>query len=123
MLYTRHSFDKGFWSKKNYAALQQTETKNIILPKKGKLNKEEKERQNTTTFKRLRNQHSAIESNINMLEHHSLNRCMDKGIQGFKRNVDLSILAYNLHILGNALKNKALENKNKKEAQLLKKAA
>jgi SRSO17 transposase len=48
---------------------------------------------------------------------------MDKGLHGFKRNVGLSILAYNLHILGNALKNKALENKNKKAEQLHKKAA
>lgn len=38
-----------------------------------------------------------------MLEHHGLNRCMDKGLDGFNRCVGLSILAYNSHILGNAL--------------------
>jgi len=39
-----------------------------------------------------------------MLEHHGLNRCMDKGSHGFKRCVGLSVLVYNLHILGNALR-------------------
>ena len=56
-----------------------------------------------TETKTLRNRHSAVESNVNMLEHHGLNRCMDKGLHGFKRCVGLSVLAYNLHILGNAL--------------------
>lgn len=44
-----------------------------------------------------------MESNINMLEHHGLNRCMDKGLHGYKRHVGLSVLAYNLHIIGNHL--------------------
>lgn len=46
----------------------------------------------------LRKAHSAVESNINMLEHHGLNRCVDKGLHGYRRNVGLSVLAYNLHI-------------------------
>jgi IS5 family transposase len=116
-----HSFDKGFWSKENYAALANTAIQNIILPKKGKLNTAEKERQSTKIFKQLRNQHSAVESNINMLEHHGLNRCMDKGLNGYKRCVGLSVLAYNLHILGNALKAKEIEKLQQKLR--LKKAA
>lgn len=118
-----HSFDKGFWSKENFAALQKTEIEHIVLPKKGKPNAAEKERESTKTFKKLRNQHSAVESNINMLEHHGLNRCMDKGLHGFKRCVGLSVLAYNLHILGNALKAIELEKLKKKEKMQLKKAA
>jgi len=98
-----HSFDKGFWSKDNYSTLQQASIEQVILPKRGRYNKEDKARQSSTTFKKLRNAHSAVESNINMLEHHGLNRCMDKGLHGFKRCVGLSVLAYNLHHLGNAL--------------------
>ena len=97
-----HSFDKGFYSKLNLETLQQY-TGQPVLPKKGKLNKEKKERESTKSFKQLRNAHSAVESNINMLEHHGLNRCMDKGLGGYKRNVGLSVLAYNLHIIGNHL--------------------
>ncbi len=65
----------------------------------------------------------AVESNINMLEHHGLNRCMDKGILGFKRYAGLSVLAYNLHILGNALKENKLAEGQRKEKRRLKLAA
>ncbi|MBC7383662.1 MAG: hypothetical protein H7296_11840 [Bacteroidia bacterium] len=43
-----------------------------MMPKKGKLNKIEAEREGTKEFKKIRNKHSAAESNINMLEHHGL---------------------------------------------------
>ena len=117
-----HSFDKGFWSKDNYQTLQESKTEHIILPKKGKLNKEEKEREGTKTFKKLRHAHSAVESNINMLEHHGLNRCFDKGLRGFKRCVGLSIIAYNLHQLGNALLEKEREQTRRKQMSLSKAA-
>ena len=110
-----HSFDKGFYSKINYETLKLSKIENIILPKKGKLNKEEKQRETEKTFKALRNAHSAVESNINMLEHHGLNRCPDKGLHGYKRYVGLSILAYNLHILGNHLM--AIERKKEEQRQ------
>lgn len=108
-----HSFDKGFFSKENLTTLQAAGIDQVVLPKKGRHNKEEKERESSSNFKKLRNKHSAVESNINMLEHHGLNRCMDKGLTGFKRCVGLSVLAYNLHILGNALKAKQLAKKGK----------
>lgn len=97
------SYDKGFYTKENFQFVSKEAT-TAVMPKKGKLNKEEKQREGKEEFKLLRNKHSAVESNINMLEHHGLNRCMDKGIDSFKRYVGLSILAYNLHILGNYLK-------------------
>jgi hypothetical protein len=98
-----HSFDKGFHSKNNFEILQQSGIEQVILPKKGKLNRLEKERESDQTFRKLRYAHSAVESNINMLEHHGLNRCMDKGLHGYKRCVGVSVLAYNLHHLGNVL--------------------
>jgi len=98
-----HSFDKGFYSKDNLYALQQAGITQVVMPKKGKLNKEEKQTESAKEFKRLRYRHCAIESNINMLEHHGLNRCVDKGIHGYKRYTGLSVLAYNLHILGKYL--------------------
>ncbi len=98
-----HSFDKGFFSKINLDILQQDYTTQAVLPKGGRHNKEDKERESSKSFKQLRRAHSAVESNINMLEHHGLNRCVDKGLHGYKRNVGLSVLAYNLHIIGNHL--------------------
>lgn len=101
-----HSFDKGFHSKDNFQTLQHSGIEHVILPKRGKLNKEEKERESDKKFKQLRYAHSAVESNINMLEHHGLNRCMDKGLHGYKRCVGVSVLAYNLHLFGNVLLDK-----------------
>ena len=120
-----HSFDKGFYSKENLNLLQQSGIEEVILPKSGKLNKGEKEREGTKQFKQLRYAHSAVESNINMLEHHGLNRCVDKGLYGYKRYVGLSVLAYNLHIFGNCLiaLEKQKEEKHKKKARQHKQAA
>ena len=120
-----HSFDKGFYSKANLEILQQANIEQVILPKKGKLNKEEKQKESTKRFKQLRYAHSAIESNINMLEHHGLNRCADRGLHGYKRYVGLSVLAYNLHILGNCLieQEKQKEEKRQKTGKQFRQAA
>ena len=118
-----HSFDKGFWSKDNFAILQEADIEQVILPKKGRHNKEDKERESDPEYKKHRNAHSAVESNINMLEHHGLNRCMDKGLHGCKRYVGLSVLAYNLHIFGNALKAKEKAEEERRKKQVLKAAA
>ena len=111
-----HSFDKGFYSKENFDLVSAAGTTQVIMPKKGKKNKQEQERESHPAFKKLRNKHSAVESNINMLEHHGLNRCPDKGLQGLKDYVGLSVLAYNLHIIGNHLI--AIERKKKEDQKL-----
>lgn len=93
------SFDKGFYSKENKAFVEKIIPK-PIMPKKGKRNKTETEQEHQAGFKKLRNAHSAVESNINQLEHNGLGRCPDRGIKNFKRYTALSVLAYNLHKLG-----------------------
>ena len=60
--------------KANLVTLDATSTEQVVLPKRGKHAKKDKEREGSKKFKKLRNQHSAVESNINMLEHHGLNR-------------------------------------------------
>ena len=96
------SFDKGFWSPQNYKQLQGL-VPHLIMPKKGKLSQADKERESTKSFQKFRHQHAAVESAINCLEHHGLNRCPDKGLAGFKRYTAIGMLAYNLHKLGNIL--------------------
>lgn len=110
-----HSFDKGFWSKANWETLKQSGTQEVILPKRGRSTQEEKQRESTKEFKQLRNAHSAIESDINMLEHHGLNSCMDKQMYGFRKYVGLSVLAYNLHRLGNVLLEKEKKQSKKED--------
>lgn len=96
------SLDKGFYSKENKELLSLA-IPHLVMPKKGKLNIKEKEAESQKKFKKLRNLHSAVESNINQLEHNGLDRCPDKGIKGFKRYVSLGVLSYNLHRLGKIL--------------------
>ncbi len=111
------SFDKGFWSKKNFEELDRI-VPTLVLPKKGKRNAVENQRESEKKFKQLRKQHSAVESNINMLEQHGLNRCPDRGLKHFKNYTALGIVSYNLHRLGNLLKKEKI-----KELEKLKKKA
>ena len=103
------SFDKGFYSKENKALLALV-IPEVIMPKKGKKNTKEKEEESSKSFKKLRYAHSAVESNINQLEHHGLNRCPDKGLHRFKTYAALGVLSYNLNKLGRII----LEKRDKK---------
>ena len=93
------SFDKGFYSKDNKTILE-LYIDHLVMPKKGKLNLAEKEHESQLKFKKTRHQHSAVESNINELEHRGLDRCPDRGYTHFKRYVALGVCAYNLHKIG-----------------------
>lgn len=104
------SFDRGFYSLPNYENLQQY-AYTVVLPKRGNKSQAVIEREADKTFTRLRHQHSAVEANINQLEHHGLNTCPDKGIKAFKRYTAWGVLAYNIHRLGKAI------IKQEKEAQ------
>lgn len=112
------SFDKGFFSKANKRYLQERDVEQVIMPKKGKLKKEEAAEERSPKFVKYRHKHSAIESNINELEHRGLNRCPDKGYKRFKRYIAIGICAYNLHKIGAEIKRQkiAAEEKIKKAA-------
>ena len=64
------------------------------------VDKAEEEEEKSHSFKRLKNKHSAIESNINELEHRGLDRCPDRGIHNYKRYISLGVCAYNLKKIG-----------------------
>ena len=93
------SFDKGYWRKENKELLQ-LEVPKVIMPKLGRLTKTEKEEENSRSFKKLKNKHSAIESNINELENRGLDRCPDRGISNYRKYIGLAICAYNLKKIG-----------------------
>ena len=105
---TACSFDKGFHSPANQKNLQK-HLDNVILPRKGKLSVKNKEREYSPDFIKARHQHSAVESAINALEVHGLDRCPDHGLHGFKRYVALAVLARNIQQLGVKLRKKELE--------------
>ena len=80
-----------------------------VLPKKGRLSKAERDREQGETFAAMRRQHPAVESAINNLEHRGLDRVRSKGREGFARTVALSVVALNVHRLGRVLRQQALE--------------
>jgi len=102
------SFDKGFHSQSNQKELA-TELERVILPRKGRLSAINREIESSEEFKEARRKHAAVESSINALENHGLDRCPDHGIDGFKRYVGLAILARNIQILGHIIQQKQLK--------------
>jgi hypothetical protein len=100
------SFDKGHWRAENKALLE-LEIPRVILPKLGKCNAKEEETENSRVFKQLKNKHSAIESNINELEHRGLDRCPDRSYAHYKTFIAMGVCAYNLKKIGK----KILENR------------
>jgi hypothetical protein len=96
------SYDKGFHSPENQIALAK-KLEHLVLPKKGRCNKKEKERESSEAFRTSKRKHSAVESGINALEVHGLDVCPDHGITGFKRYIALAIVARNIQKLGSEL--------------------
>ncbi len=115
---TSCSFDKGFHSPENQKELPK-HLDRVILPKKGKLSQKDQEREYSNDFIKARHQHSAVESAINALGVHGLDRCLDYGIIGFKRYVSLAVLGRNIQKIGVKLQQDALaeEQRSKKKNQ------
>ena len=102
------SYDKGFWSPENFTTLSRI-LKIVILPKKGGLSKADKERQCNPEFVQGRCHHPAVESAINALENHGLDRCLDHGIDGFDRYISIAVVARNMQQLGHIIQQQQLE--------------
>ncbi|MHA1215627.1 MAG: ISNCY family transposase [Candidatus Hodarchaeales archaeon] len=109
------SFDKGFYSPDNKRQLGNI-MDYVILSKKGRLSAKDKEIEKSEEFVSSRRKHSAVESSINALENHGLDRCLDHGLHGFKRYVALSVLARNIQILGHLLQQKELKRQKRRKA-------
>ncbi len=104
------SLDKGFYSKQNKEDLEKI-LEICVIPKKGKLSKQEYEIENSEEFKKFRRQHSAVESAINALEVHGLDKCYDHGIDGFNRYVSLAVVARNIQKLGSIIQQNKIKQR------------
>src|ERR1022692_3723149 len=96
------SFDKGFTRAQDRELLS-LYVSTVVIPKPGKKNAAGTQRESDKRFVALRQQHSAVESEINSLEHHGLNRCLDVGLPGYLRYVGYGVMSYNLHVIGREL--------------------
>jgi hypothetical protein len=93
------SYDKGYYSIKNRTQLLEV-LPGVALPKKGKLSTKDKEIQDSELYKDAKKKHSAVESAINALDIHGLDKCPDHGIKGFERYVAIAIVSRNIQRIG-----------------------
>ena len=128
-IYTKYSAiaslstDKGFSTQANKAIIHELLPElEVVMPKKGKRNQTEEQEERSKSFKQLKNAHSAVEYNINELEHRGLDRCPDRSVINFSKYVGLAIGAHNLHKIGKELISIQC-SKNKKRQEAMRKAA
>lgn len=95
----RCSFDRGFYTPDNRTQLRSL-LEVSTLPSRGTPAKTEAAWEASEEFVAARRQHAAVESAINALEVHGLDRCLDHGLDGFRRYVALAVVARNIQQLG-----------------------
>ncbi len=108
------SFDKGYYTPANKKELAQILDK-VIMPKKGRLTKSDKEEEYAEEFIKARRKHAGVESAINAMENHGLDRCPDSGYEAYERYVALAVVARNLQQLGNLIMQKKRARKKRRE--------
>jgi hypothetical protein len=113
------SFDKGFHSPANQAELAQ-QLDQVTLPRKGKLSKVRLAVEQSEEFVKARRAHSAVESAINALAVHGLDKCPDHGIDGFRRYVALAVVTRNIRRIGDILWQQDVERERKANKRDLK---
>jgi hypothetical protein len=96
------SFDKGFHSLDNQRDLKD-KLEQVVLPKKGKLSRVDQAREYADDFVQAKKKHSAVESAINALQVHGLDKCPDHGIDGFERYAALAVLSRNIQVIDRVL--------------------
>ncbi len=116
------SFDKGFYSPDNRDKLELL-LDLVVLPKKGKWSEADRVRESDEAFVSSRKQHAAVESAINALQVHGMDRCLDRGIDGFKRYVAWAVVSRNLLKLGAILRDQERERLKRETERQKQKAA
>jgi len=108
------SFDKGFYSPDNVKELR-TVLDQVVLPKRGKRSQKQKDYESSPAFIAARHQHAAVESAINALENHGLDRCPDRGEHAFEKYISLAVLSRNIQIIGHLLQQRQIKQEKRKQ--------
>lgn len=95
------SADRGVQSAPNEAYAQQRGVKRVILPKAGHKSERRRAHERQAWFRRGRRYHAGVEGRISVLKRkYGLDRCLNRGPDGFQRWVGWGIIAHNLSIIG-----------------------
>jgi len=108
---------KGFHSPANQTDLKAL-LDQVMLTKKGKWSANDVERETSDDFAAARKAHSAVESGINALEVHGLDKCFDHGVDGFQRYVALAVLSRNLQKIGQVKRSNERERLRQRQQKL-----
>ena len=97
------SFDRAFHTPENQKALAEI-VRTPCIACKGQEKGRQQEREGTVAFRKARQNHPGVESEIGALQSgNGLKRCRDRSKRGFERYVALGILGRNLQTLGKLL--------------------
>lgn len=95
------SADRGVYSEPNETYATQRGVKRVILPKAGYKSQKRREHERQSWFRRGRHYHAGIEGRISVLKRkHGLDRCLNRGQNGFERWVGWGVIANNLTSIG-----------------------
>lgn len=95
------SADRGVSSAPNEAYATQRGVKRVILPKAGYKSQKRRDHERQSWFRRGRHYHAGVEGRISVLKRkHGLDRCLNRGQDGFERWVGWGIIANNLTKIG-----------------------
>ena len=95
------SADRGVHSSYNEYQAQQRGIQRVILPKPGRRSEARLKHERQAWFKRGRRWHNGVEGRISVLKRgYELNRCRDRGAEGFERWVGWGVIAANLKTIG-----------------------
>jgi IS5 family transposase len=95
------SADRGVYSKDNEQDARDRNIKRVVLPKPGKHSLERQQLEKQGWFRRGRKWHAGIEGRISVLKRvFGMDRCLNRGQNGFQRWVGWAVIANNLRSVG-----------------------
>ena len=95
------SADRGVHSTYNEYQAQQRGVQHVILPKPGRRSDVRLQHERQAWFKRGRRWHNGVEGRISVLKRcYELNRCRDRGEDGFEKWVGWGVIVANLKTIG-----------------------
>lgn len=101
---TELATDRGYWSPDNHQDAIDKGVKHASIPRKGKLDDEQKQYQSTRKFKELQKWRAGGEAKISLLKRmYGLRKCKYKGDKGMALCVGAGILACNLDAMARLL--------------------
>jgi IS5 family transposase len=101
---TQASADRGVHSADNEAFAAKIGVKRIVLPKPGRKSEARRQHERQRWFWRGRRFHAGVEGRISVIKRkHGLDRCRNRGQDGFERWVGWGVIANNLFAMGKGL--------------------